>query len=218
FPLIPIFISAQIISIDMNNANVILKSLFGWLFVLVSVLFFSTEKLYATHAVGADFSYECLGNNQYRVTLNLYRDCAGVSAPTSVGIRIASSCSSTSTVTLPRISFTEVSPICPSQQSLSRCQGGSFPGIEQYVYQGIITLSGPCANWTFSYTLCCRNNAITNLSNPGNREIYIQAVVNNTNGRCNNSPIFTTLPVPYICNNQQFYFNHGAVDIDGNDL
>jgi hypothetical protein len=42
--------------------------------------------------------------------------------------------------------------------------------------------------------------------------------LNNNGGICNNSPIFTTRPVPFVCGNQLFNYNHGAVDIDGDSL
>ena len=44
---------------------------------------------------------------------------------------------------------------------------------------GIINLPGPCADWTFSFNLCCRNWAITNIDVPGNTLMYIYATLNN---------------------------------------
>src|SRR5687767_10339949 len=35
----------------------------------------------ATHSVGFDLRYECMGGNLYRFTLNFYRDCEGLEAP-----------------------------------------------------------------------------------------------------------------------------------------
>ncbi|RMH00443.1 MAG: hypothetical protein D6706_03935, partial [Chloroflexi bacterium] len=69
-----------------------------------------------------------------------------------------------------------------------------------------------------SYSLCCRNAAITNLQNPDSEEIYVEATLNNSAAPCNSSPSFTSLPVPYICVNQPFFYNHGAVDVDGDSL
>ncbi len=186
--------------------------------VLILLILLGKE-VSATHAVGIDLSYECLGGNQYRFTLNFYRDCVGVSAPTSAGINLFSaSCNVNTTINLSRISFTEISPICPAQFPQSSCSGGSLPGIQQYIYSSVYTLPQECNDWIISYTLCCRNYAITNLSSPGNQNIYVEAGINNTNGLCNNSPVFTTLPVPYFCANQDFNYNHGAVDIDGDSL
>jgi len=178
------------------------------------------EKTYATHSVGIDLAYECLGGNNYRFTLNFYRDCNGIDAPdpgASVQI-FSSSCGVNATIDLQLQSVTEVSPLCPSQFPNSACSGGSLPGIEQYVYASNFALPLQCTDWVISYTLCCRNYAITNLFDPGSQNIYAEVTLNNTNNLCNNSPIFTTLPVPYFCANQTFNYNHGAVDIDGDSL
>ena len=37
-----------------------------------------SPKLYANHAMGADLSYRCLGNNQYELTLYFYFDCGSI--------------------------------------------------------------------------------------------------------------------------------------------
>ena len=192
------------------------KSIFFSFFI--SFLFL-IGKLSASHAVGADIYYECIGNNQYRIYLNFYRDCAGVSAPTSASVSISSvSCGRNLSLNLARQSFSEVPALCPNQQNQSRCRGGSLPGIQQHIYSGVVTLPAQCNDWRISYDLCCRNSSVTNLVGPGNQDLYIEALLNNTNGLCNNSPIFTTLPVPYLCAGQQYFYNHGAVDIDGDSL
>jgi gliding motility-associated-like protein len=173
----------------------------------------------ATHAVGTDLTYECLGSNQYRVTLKFYRDCSGLSAPVTPAVHIYSaSCSQNITIGLTLTSTTEISPICPAQMANSSCNGGPLQGIQQYIYQGVVTLPAQCSDWVMSYTECCRNNSITNSVNPGIYNLYVQARLNNTGGLCNNSPVFTTNPVPYICANQLFNYNHGATDVDGDSL
>ncbi|GIV32520.1 MAG: hypothetical protein KatS3mg031_0055 [Chitinophagales bacterium] len=199
------------------NKQVMKKKAIGiWSFL--AVLLWSGH-VYASHAVGIDLSYQCLGNNQYVFTLNFYRDCEGVDAPSSAGITVSSaSCGVNTTVNLPLQSASEVSPLCLLQIQNSTCNGGSLPGIEHYVYSGTFTLPLECADWVISYSLCCRNYAITNLDDPGSRNIYAEARINNTQGLCNSSPTFTTLPVPYLCTNQVFNYNHGAVDIDGDSL
>ena len=41
---------------------------------LISALVLSTQ-LYASHIVGGDMYYDCLGGNTYQITLKIYRDC-----------------------------------------------------------------------------------------------------------------------------------------------
>lgn len=192
------------------------------LWILLSLVWISRDG-YASHMMGADLSYVCLGGNQYRIVLNVYRDCSGISVNASYTVTVSSaSCGVTQTLTLSQVGAgTEVSPLCASQLPFSSCNGGTLPGVEQYVYDGTITLPQSCADWIISTTdinFCCRNSSITNLINPDFEDLHLRAELNNTGGICNNSPVFTTLPVPYICNGQLINYNHGTVDIDGDSL
>ncbi|MEL6660601.1 MAG: hypothetical protein AAFR36_29315, partial [Bacteroidota bacterium] len=63
-------------------------------FVLVACLVFSicSQPLYATHIVGGEMGYTCLGDNQYEIRLTIYRDCffgnpnAYFDDPASIGV------------------------------------------------------------------------------------------------------------------------------------
>lgn len=191
-----------------------------WMLLFMSVLLLaSTEQVRASHAMGADMTYECLGGNTYRIRLSFYRDCIGISAMTSVSVNVRSiSCNRNLNVTCNRIPGTgqEVNYLCPT--ATSTCNGGTFTGIQEYVYEGIITLPVQCPDWVFSYSLCCRNAAITTITNPGSNTFYIYATLNNVAATCNSSPKFSNKPVPFACLGQQFCFNHGAYDAEGDSL
>ncbi|MBA2349282.1 MAG: PKD domain-containing protein, partial [Solirubrobacterales bacterium] len=92
-----------------------------------------------------------------------------------------------------------------------------FTGIEEWIYEATFTLPAQCTDWMFSYALCCRNGAISTINAPLSENIYVYSMLNNTIG-CNNSPTFTNKPVPFVCLGQQFCFNHGATDSDGDSL
>ncbi|MBN4051238.1 T9SS type A sorting domain-containing protein [bacterium AH-315-M05] len=181
-----------------------------------SILF--TSKTYASHSMGVDLTYECLGGNVYVFTLSFYRDCSGINAPTTATINASSAtCGQNLSLTLTQPNPpVEVSALCPS--ALSTCQGGTEPGVEQYIYTDTITLPQNCSDWVFNWTHCCRNPLISNLISPSSQSMYIEATLNNTGGLCNSSPFFTTLPVPYICAGQPYSYNYGAVDIDGDSI
>ncbi len=173
----------------------------------------------ASHAMGADITYECLGGDTYKIRVSFYRDCIGINAPNSVYVNIVSqSCGQNLALNCLPIPGTgqEVTPLCPS--AVSSCDGGIFTGIQEWIYEGIITLPMQCPDWTFSYSLCCRNAAITNIANPGSNTFYIYATLDNTVVSCNSSPTFSNKPVPFACLGEQFCFNHGAYDPDGDSL
>ena len=182
------------------------------------LLFATAERACATHSMGADLTYRCVGANTYEITLSFYRDCVGIAADDSAYIDASSSCQGLYYVYLLRVPGTgqEITPICPS--ALSTCNGGTFTGIQEYVFKRTVILPGVCSDWTFSYNQCCRNNAITNITTPGSWQMYVYATLNNTINPCNNSPTFSNKPVPFVCLGQQFCFNHGAYDIDGDSL
>lgn len=172
----------------------------------------------ATHAVGADLTYTCVGNNTYEITLRFYRDCGGVAAPSSPSVTIAgnSGCSSvSSSLTLSSVSSQEVSQVCAGTQTT--CAGGSVQGTQEFIYRGQIQLPTGCDSYTISFTECNRNSSITNL-NANNACIYIETVINTALAPCNNSPQFNNLPVLYSCQGQISQFNHGFFDQDGDSL
>lgn len=169
----------------------------------------------ASHIMGGDITYTCLGNNQYQVTLTLYRDCFGITIGTTPQtVNFSSSCGNV-TASLDWVSTTDVSQVCPTQTTT--CNGGTLPGTEQYIFTGVVTLT-PCADWIMYWSTCCRNDGITNLTTPGSLDLYIQTSLNSVAANCNNSPQFLALPTPYLCPNQLTTYNHGASDIDGDSL
>jgi gliding motility-associated-like protein len=192
-----------------------------YLSILLCIIAFLQQKgeAYASHAQGADLTYQCIGTNQYLVRLAFYRDCSGVAAPTTVSVSLSSvSCGASQNITLNRIAGTgqEVTPICPTMSST--CTGGTYPGVQEYVYTATITLPFACVDWTLGFTLCCRNAAINTINNPGSENIYLESMINNFDYPCNNSPVFSNPPVPFVCVGQPYCFNHGATDPDGDSL
>ena len=187
--------------------------------IIASLLFGGTQKTYASHAMGADLTYECMGGNTYKLRVSFYRDCIGIAAPASINVNIKSvSCGRNFGITCNPIPGTgqEVTALCPT--AVTTCNGGTYTGIQEWVYEGLVTLPVQCTDWTFSWTYCCRNAAITTINTPGASTFYIYATLDNTVVQCNNSPTFTNKPVPFACIGQQFQFNHGAIDIDGDSL
>lgn len=204
-------------------------------FLTTTALFFATApQARASHAVGADIFYECVGQDSFLITLNFYWDCiASLAAPTNASIGVTNTCTGTSsTVSVPRtarvlpedsIQGYEISDLCPAERIRSRCNGGTLPGIRKYQYTFLWVAPAECANWRISYDLNARNAAINTLQNPGGVDLYIEAFINNTThptlGKiCNNSPTFTSKPVPYFCYQDNIFYNQGAIDIDGDSL
>ncbi|MBK9287945.1 MAG: gliding motility-associated C-terminal domain-containing protein [Flavobacteriales bacterium] len=191
----------------------------------VSALLFLQGEARATHAMGGEISYTCLGGNQYKVTLNFYRDCNGVAAPTNCNNGLAfnyrsTACNANVNSCFAFESVQVITPICPSETDRCTSTSGVY-GVEKYTFSKIINLTqwaGCGTDWVISWELCCRNNAITSLQNPGNQSLFLDARLNNTVTPCNNSPQFLSNPTPFYCLGQSVSYNPGASDPDGDQL
>ncbi|MFM7218501.1 MAG: T9SS type A sorting domain-containing protein, partial [Bacteroidota bacterium] len=109
----------------------------------------------------------------------------------------------------------EITPSCST--STSTCNGGTSPGIQQYQYTALVQLSAQCPDWHMWVDDCCRNNAITTVQNAAGEGLYIEAYLDNTVYE-SSSPTFSNIPIVFFCIGQNNFFNHGAVDSDGDSL
>ncbi len=209
----------------MNTTISAFKRLF-----LVSILLLSCQLAKATHFYGADLFYTHVSGLTYKVTLVVYGDCAGASFPSfataSPRIRVSNGSSFYSNLTLigqAPTSGTEVTPVCSSQINNTACNGGSIPGVKQFVYSRNITLNTTSTNWIFRFTGAMgtssagRSNSISNIAGGGSSIMNLEATLNNTVG-ANSSPTYTTIPTPFFCINKAANYNPGTVDINGDVL
>ncbi len=194
--------------------------------LLITFLFCIPLANKASHVSGGFFSYECLGNDEYLVTLNLFRDCDGISMPSSVNVSFESTCGQFINETLNMVSSgstsggTEISQVCATQIPQTTCNSSSptLPGNELYVYEAIVTIAPPCDTWTMSWNTCCRNTTI-NVSGSSSEGIYLEATLNSATAACNSSATFLTpYPVYYACANQPTVINYTIAEPDNNTL
>ncbi|MBL7950945.1 MAG: gliding motility-associated C-terminal domain-containing protein [Flavobacteriales bacterium] len=170
----------------------------------------------ATHMSGGEIYWECVGPNQFRIRLLVYRDCAGINVDPTYNLVLTSPCGNRN-LTVSTNGGQELSQLCDVELPNSTCNGGTLPGIEQYEYTGTITLP-PCDSWHISWTNIYRNNAIVNLTNPGTRQMYIESVLNSADAPCNDSPTFTNSAIPYVCLGYPVSYSYGAVDAEADSL
>ncbi len=182
---------------------------------------------YATHLAGSDISYTCLGGNTYRIDLTFYRDCRGSDAPLGVTIElISASCNQYFSIELDPVlnTGTEITYPCPTLITSCDDSTSGTPGIQQWKYSGIVTMPMQCSDWVISWKYCCRNCDITTMvqqlpCNVGtNPSMYVSTHMDNLNYNCNSSPRFTNIPIAFVCIGQNFTYNHGVVDPDGDSI
>jgi len=190
-------------------------------FALLILLFLKYESSTASHAVGADLTYVCLGGNNYRFFLTFYRDCSGIAVNPSYTISGTSTCGGSVSVTVDLDSTIEIKHTCSS--IVTQCVNAVSPymGIEANYYHGDVTLPSVCNYWTFGINpaICNRNAAINNLDpNGATWCLYVRATLNNDAVQCNNSPSFLSIPVQFLCAGQVQYYIEQTYDMDGDSL
>ena len=170
---------------------------------LLAALFCDPVSLQASHAVSTSLTYTYVSPNKYKLNLKFYRDCSGISAPYSVYVNYKSSCSTGGSLTLPAIAGTgnEVKQACVT--GVTTCNGGSVYGVEEWIYEGIVTLPMVCKDWVFSWETCCRNDNDV-LVNAQSQGTYISAFLNSVEAPTNSSASFLNVPLPSFCVNKMF--------------
>jgi len=195
---------------------------------LTAIMLLMTGSLSATHLVGGQLTYRCLGNNQYEVTLVVRRDCingaddAPFDDPATVGIFdgfgfLNIAIGDNGRLEMPLTNVTLVN------NSLSAdCQLNPDDGllcVEEAVYTGTVTLPPNKTGYTLAYQRCCRNVILDNINDPLETGVtYFSHVTPFALQECNSQPVFNDFPEIYICAGEKFVFNHTAVDPDGDEL
>lgn len=175
----------------------------------------------ASHMQGGDLTYTSLGNNRYRVTLHLYRDCSGIfPSPFTLECRNGG-CNTAATVTAPLVQVG--SPVIGRQYcaTLTGICDGSVTNTQAYTYTADVTL--PPGQWKLSTSQSARP-LTTNIVNPG--DMYLEATLNSlvsvpgTTGLTivNNSPIASVQPAFFVPVHQTSYLSNSGFDIDGDSL
>ena len=192
---------------------------------------------FASHFMGADLTYQCVGPCTYRITQSFYLDCDGaatqpylpVTAGNAYGINPISftfpagaTCNVQPTPigTGTLVNWAEVTPICPS--ITTACELNTNPlvsgvvGATYYQDYNFCNIPANCSPVCIVWSNCCRNYAIT--SGADGDGIYTSTCIDLNMSPCNSSPTFNNPPVPYICAGQPFTFSQGAYDPDGDSL
>ncbi len=181
--------------------------------------------LQAAHIIGGEINYQCLGNDNYRFRMILYRDCSGngalfdgdLNAPLLATITIYRGNSATP--------YAIVDPGAPTithiPPDLSNPCLVAPPGVcvEEGIYTFTLNLPYTGESYHIVYQRCCRNNTISNILNPGNTgATYYMELTPLAQQVCNNSPTFDNFPPIVICRNEPINFDFSATDADGDQL
>jgi gliding motility-associated-like protein len=183
------------------------------------VIFLHTSflsEIRASHIVGGEIYYECLGNNNYKITLKLYRDCYLGQAPydNPAYLAVYSSGSLMKQVNLYAPKITKI-PVVVTNPCLVAPPNVC---VQEGIYTTTINLPPNVGGYDLVYQRCCRNQTIVNLITPDDQGATYFTHIPGTNVVCNSEPYFKNFPPVAICANDPLLFDHSATDPDGDSL
>ncbi|GDX45409.1 hypothetical protein LBMAG24_07360 [Bacteroidota bacterium] len=188
------------------------KSTYRLIILFFSFFIFSSS-LFATHIVGGEIGYRCLGNNNFEITLRVFRDCFNAAEgayfddPATIGVYNREGI---------LISTFTLSPI--GNDTLSEgsdpCLTISTPVcVHTTTYKDTINLLPRLGGYRFVYQRCCRNQTIVNIINPLETGATFDILLTEAAMKdCNSSPVINAWPPVYICNNRPLLVNSKATD------
>ncbi len=201
------------------------RSLFTFI-VLATLIICSETELNATHIVGGDLTYRCLGDNKFEISLTVRRDCLNGSPgaqfddPASLGIYDGSGSLRTELASSGVLRMTFRPDDTLNEVISNNCGliGGNIC-VHTTTYRDTITLPYRNDGYILAYQRCCRNYTISNIIDPltvGSTftiRIFAEAIK-----ACNSSPVLNQWPPIYVCGNSPLHFNLTATDADGDSL
>ncbi|MEZ4884159.1 MAG: T9SS type A sorting domain-containing protein [Chitinophagales bacterium] len=193
------------------------------IFFLFFMLFSAFNVVEARHLIGGELSYTCLGDDNYQISLEIFRDCncincADFDDPARVVVFDTNG-----------NQRQDLNIFSPQITNVPLNTGGlcleNVPDVcvERGLYQTTVALPPLAGGYYIVYQRCCRNETIVNLSIPSDQgNTYVIAVpeadLTGTDPCTNSSPRFNNFPPILICANSPLVFDHSATDEDGDEL
>lgn len=180
----------------------------------------------ATHIAGGEMTYTYLGNNQYKLRLDIYMDCLNgsdqaISQDYTAYISIFNGSNNRMLSGYPK-SVTRSGPKRIQKTNYNCIKVAPNACVDHYWYEMTVTLPPNSGGYYISYQRCCRNGSISNLSQPGstgaNFWTHIPDATGFKNKDGNTAAVFKELPPNFLCTNTPLKFDHSATDADGDSL
>ncbi len=195
-----------------------------YLFILLFIGSFTAQ---ASHIVGGELYYTCLGNDQFEITLTIYRDCATGQAPFDdpAYLGIFEGLNDTYLRT-ENLQLGAISPPTPLSILDPCLEVEDDVCIHSTVYRDTINLPFRPGGYKLAYQRCCRNGAIVNITQPTETGATYTAEINEESlNSCNSAAVFYNptgdvngWPPIFICQGIDIEFDHSAIDPDGDSL
>jgi hypothetical protein len=171
--------------------------------------------------LGGNITWQCLGGDQYEISLRVYLDCygslstgtnPGLPYPSSLDLIFNTSCVGVTSFSSPAGNPVEeeISELCPSELLNSSCANtqSPTPGVRQVTYTSTVTLAAGCV-WTIIWNEFNWSLQYMNMTPVFNQRAVIRSIID-TNFPCADSPQIvstaTNPAVQYFCLGQNDSF------------
>lgn len=171
----------------------------------------------AWHIVGGEIYYECIGNDDYIITLKVYRDCNSQGAPFDNPATVAVYDSAGVLVTTVQMFSPAITTVPPYINNPCLTSPPNVC-VEEGIYAEIVNLPPIAGGYTLVYQRCCRNASINNIFLPEEQGATYATTIPGPPYHCNNSAFFNNFPPIVLCTNDTLDFDHSATDLDGDSL
>ncbi len=188
------------------------------------------NNLHASHIVGGEMTYRCLGKFgsiiRLEVRLTLRRDCllgspeAEFDNPANIGIfdsegNILRELGRFGVFEMKLRNDDTLNEILKTECDVI----GGDVCVHTTTYVERIDLPFKKGGYLLAYQRCCRNMSISNIMTP---ELvgatYTVRITEEALNVCNSSPRFLDWPPIYICSDRAVTFNHAVTDVDGDSI
>ena len=181
----------------------------------LTILCFCWNSAISSHLINLHLEYEWLGGGKFLITAKRYRFCdTPLNQPS---VQFSSSLCFAFPFSLQLIAKNSVEFGCPLVASTINCASGSSLSFEEAIYQDTLALTAAqlaCSDWKLFASSCCRYSMIDNLPSSGGLNYYLDLPLVYSN----NSPKYTSIPILLIAAGEEFHYNPGAYDPDGDSL
>lgn len=198
------------------------------LLLSVIILLLGTTTSRASHIVGGEMTYRCLGAGSttgttiYEVTLSIYHDCLNGQPQAIVDDNPAFLAIYDG---INRLQFVDTNVYYSSKMAIPANFSNScitnYPltCLQKMTFKATYQLPNNSTGYYVVYQRCCRNEHISNVVNPGETgATYFCKIPPSTAATCNNSAVFKNYPPQIICINNPLFYDHSATDSDGDSL
>ncbi len=187
------------------------------LFLSLTFLFVFLSQANATHILGGEIYYDSLGNDNYKITIVLYRNCnSGTQFDQTLGYTVFN------------MNNTQYNQYFITNPFISSVPPPNDPCIippsglctDRAIYVDTITLLQNPMGYYISYQRCCWANNIQNMISPGNNGLTLTCLIPSTvqTPILNQAARFNNEPPLLLCSDVELDFDHSATDPDGDSL